>query len=462
MKKHFLILFIALSAVSVSAQQMQGIWAGSLKIPGGQVDIIFNISQEANVYQATMDIPAQGAKGIRASSVAQDGKRITINLDAIKVVYAGEMVSDSLVNGEWQQSGMKLPLNLARTDAAKAGPNRPQTPKSPFPYEAKEVSFENKKSGIKLAGTLTVPRGNGTFPAVILVSGSGPQNRDSEIFGHKSFAVIADYLTRNGIAVLRYDDRGVGQSGGAFSKALTYDFAEDAAAALEYLRAEQKMNPKKVGLIGHSEGGLVGPIVASGNSSPDFLVLLAAPAMEIDELMLEQARLIGEKSGASADNLKLQAETNAKAFALLKNGPVTDSTLKKIEDVFVGQLTALSKGSATETAIRQQAKQIMKTFNPWFIGFMNLKPKEYLGKVTGPVLALNGSKDLQVPPKQNLEVMRNILGKNPKVQLTAMELPDLNHLFQTANTGNVSEYGQIEETFSPTALKIISDWILMR
>jgi len=462
MKKYLLILFVAFSTLSVSAQQVQGTWAGLLKIPGGEVNIIFNISQEANVYQATMDIPAQGAKGIKAGSVVQDGKRLTISLEAIKVVYAGEIVSDTLINGEWQQSGLKLPLNLVKTDAAKAGPNRPQMPKAPFPYEVKEVSFENKKTGIKLAGTLTVPQGNGNFPAVILVSGSGPQNRDSEIFGHKPFAVIADYLTRNGIAVLRYDDRGVGQSGGDFSKALTSDFAEDAAAALEYLRTEQKINHKKVGLLGHSEGGLVGPMVASGNSRSDFLVLLAAPAMEIDELMLEQARLINEKSGVPAENIRLQAETNAKAFALIRSGPVTDSTLKKIEDIYAGQLKALSRGSMSETAIRQQAVQATKIFSPWFISFMNLKPKEYLAKVTGPVLALNGSKDLQVPPKQNLEIIRNILSKNPKVQLTAMELPGLNHLFQTAGTGNVSEYGQIEETFSPAALKIISDWILLR
>lgn len=461
--KYYITILAVLAFFSAHAQQISGVWNGALQTPGGKLNVVFNISREADVYRATMDIPAQNVKGLKASSVVLEDKKLTIGIDMIRSVYVGEVVSDSTINGEWQQSGLKLPLNLAKGEAIKVVLNRPQTPKLPFPYLAKEVTFESKKAGISLAGTLTIPSGNGDFPAVILVSGSGPQNRDSEFFGHKPFAVIADHLSRNGIAVLRYDDRGVGKSGGDFTKATTYDFADDAAAALEFLRKEPQIDHKKVGLIGHSEGGLVGPIVASGSFRPDFLILLAGPAVDIDELMLEQAKLTGQASGAPEEMLKLQTETNAKAFALMKSGPMTDSTRKKIEDVFAAQLTTLTKGTANEDDIRKQARQITaQTVTPWFVAFMNLKPKEALARLTGPVLALYGAKDVQVSSKQNLPAIRQILGNNPKVQLTAEELPGLNHLFQTANTGGVAEYEQIEETFSPAALKIISDWILLR
>jgi pimeloyl-ACP methyl ester carboxylesterase len=463
MKKYLLILFVALSTLSVSAQQMQGTWAGLMKIPGGQINIIFNIGQQDGNYQVAMDIPTQNVKGMKANSVALEEKKIAVHFEMIKSVYAGEFSNDSTITGEWQQNGFKFPLVFSKNRAGNTGPARPQTPEQPFPYTEKKVRFENEKAEVTLGGTLTIPHGKGPFPAVVLVSGSGPQNRDSELFGHKPFAVIADHLSRNGIAVLRYDERGVGTSTGEFANATTSDFAEDATVALEYLRKEPKILHNKVGLVGHSEGGLVGPVIAAGTSRPDFLILLAAPAMEIDALMLEQIRLTSEASGASPEMLKLFNDTNSKVNALLKSGPLTDTTTKKIEDVFARHLSQLTKGAMSEDEIRKQAKQSMKqTTTPWFVAFINHKPKEYLAKITGPVLALNGSKDLQVPAKQNLAEIREILGNNKRVQLTVQELPGLNHLFQTANTGNVSEYGQIEETFSPVALKIISDWILLR
>jgi fermentation-respiration switch protein FrsA (DUF1100 family) len=464
MKKYFIAFFLAFTSSFANAQQITGSWNGALKVPNGQINITFNIGQKEGKYQVAMDIPTQNVKGMKANSVTLNEKKVTVNFEMIKSVYVGELTNDSTITGEWQQNGFKFPLIFSKNISGNnAGPKRPQTPQQPFPYSEKKVRFENKKAEVTLGGTLTIPHGNGTFPAVILVSGSGPQNRDSELFGHKPFAVIADYLSRNGIAVLRYDDRGVGTSTGDFAKATTYDFAEDAAAALEYLRKEDRVSHSKVGLIGHSEGGLVGPIVASGTNRPDFLVLLAAPGMEIDALMLEQTRLISEKAGASVEMMKHQKDANAKAFALLKGGPITDSISKKIEDNYFELIKIQTKGTMGEDAARTQAQQITRQFtSPWFVAFMNFKPKDYLAKITSPVLALNGSKDLQVPAKQNLEGIREILGKNKKVELTAQELPGLNHLFQTANTGSVSEYGEIEETFSPAALKIISDWILLR
>jgi fermentation-respiration switch protein FrsA (DUF1100 family) len=458
-----LCILLLLASLSIYAQKITGSWSGSLKIPNGQINIIFNISKEEGNHQVAMDIPAQNVRGMKANSVTVEEKKMTVNFDLIKSVYVGEFSNDSTISGEWQQNGFKFPLNFTKNNSKDAGPKRPQTPQPPFPYSEKKVRFENEKAGVTLGGTLTIPNGNGTFPAVILVSGSGPQNRDSELFGHKPFAVIADHLSRNGIAVLRYDDRGVGTSTGDFGKATTYDFAEDAAAALDYLRKEEKVRHSKVGLVGHSEGGLIGPIVASGKNRPDFLVLLAAPGMEIDQLMLEQARLISGAAGASAEMIKHQTDANAKVFTLIKSGPIADSTKRKIEDHYVSLIGIQTNGTVSEDAAKKQAQQITRQFlTPWFVAFLNHKPREYLAKISGPVLALNGSQDLQVPAKQNLEGIREIVGKNKKAKLTAQELPGLNHLFQTANTGSVSEYGEIEETFSPTALKIITDWILLR
>jgi pimeloyl-ACP methyl ester carboxylesterase len=463
MNKYFTAIIIVFTSVFANAQNFSGAWNGDLKVPNGQINITFNVGQEEGKYQVAMDIPAQNVKGMKANSVTMEEKKLTVNFEMIKSVYVGELINDSTITGEWQQSGFKFPLAFSTKSTGNIGTNRPQNPQPPFPYSEKKVRFENKKAEVILEGTLTIPQGNSTFPAVVLVSGSGPQNRDSELFGHKPFAVIADYLSRNGIAVLRYDDRGVGTSTGDFAKATTYDLAEDAAAALEFLRKEDKVTHNKVGLIGHSEGGLIGPIVASGNNRPDFLVLLAAPGMEIDALMLEQGKLISEAAGISAEMLRHQTEANTKAFALIKNGPITDSVSKKIEDNYFSLINIQTNGAMGEDAARKQAKQVTNQFtSPWFVAFMNFKPKEYLAKITGPVLALNGSKDLQVPAKQNLEGIREILGKNKKVELTTQELPGLNHLFQTAKTGSVSEYGEIEETFSPAALKIISDWILLR
>jgi len=462
MKIYLLVIAGFLLAFSVKAQQPLGSWNGKLSIPGSKVSISFHITQESGQYQASMDVIEQGAKDLKSSSVVVEGKAIKINMDAIKVVYAGELTNDSTIAGEWQQSGLKLPLTLTKQRRGSPELNRPQAVKAPLPYESKDVYFENRAAGIKLAGTLTLPKRNGSFPAVILVSGSGPQNRDSELFGHKSFEVLADYLTRNGIAVLRYDDRGTSKSEGNFSTASTFDFADDAKAALEYLKKEPKISNKKVGLIGHSEGGLVGEIIAAGKMRPDFLILLAAPAVDIDKLMLEQARLMGEVSGAPAERVKLLIETNAKAFNLLKSGTLTDSTRKQIEDIYFQQISTLAQGTMSEVAIRDQAAKIVQTFTPWFISFINIKPRQYLDKISGPVLALNGSKDLQVSAKQNLAVIQEVLAENKKVSLTATELPGLNHLFQPSETGSPSEYGQIPETFSPVALKIISDWILTR
>lgn len=462
MKIYLLLLSSFLFSVSGHAQ-LAGTWKGKLSVQTSQLTIVFHLKQDIGTYQATMDVPEQGGKGIMTSSVEVNGKAITIKIDIIKGSYFGEITNDSTITGEWSQSGQKFPLVLIKQSNESLRLNRPQALKLPLPYESRDVYFENRTAAIKLAGTLTLPKENGNFPAVVLVSGSGPQNRDSEIFGHKPFEVIADYLTRNGIAVLRYDDRGIGKSEGDFNKATSFDFAEDAKSALEFLRKEAKINHKKIGLIGHSEGGMIGEIVGSGKDRSDFLVLLAAPAMDIDKLVLEQAKLIGEVSGTSPELVKMQIETNERVFKLLTSGVISDTIRKKIEEQYFQQINTVAKGAVNETVVREQAaKAVQGITTPWFITFINFKPQQYLGKLYGPVLALNGSKDLQVPAKQNLDIMREVMGKSKKVKLTAIELPGLNHLFQTAKTGSPSEYEGIAETFSPDALKIISDWVLAR
>jgi pimeloyl-ACP methyl ester carboxylesterase len=336
--------------------------------------------------------------------------------------------------------------------------NRPQEPKKPYPYDEEEVDYENKRDGVKLAGTLTLPRGKGPFPAALLITGSGPQDRNESLLGHKPFLVLADYLTRQGIVVLRVDDRGVGGSTGSVPDSTTENFAADVTTGIEFLKTRKEIDPKHIGLIGHSEGGLIAPLVAAQNGDVAFIVLMAGTGLTGEEILYLQGALILKAGGASAEQLAKQRATQEGMFKILKEEKDPATAEKRLHEELSRNLTEEAK-KKSEQAI---AAQIKRANTPWFRYFLTLDPRPALRKVKCPVLALNGENDLQVPATENLREIEAALKAGGNKDVTIVSLPKLNHLFQTSETGSMSEYAKIEETIAPVALKTIGDWVLKR
>jgi len=374
--------------------------------------------------------------------------------------YNGTIKNDSVMEGTWKQGGNTLDLNLSKLKTSFVL-NRPQEPKSPFPYTSEDVTFTNDIFNIKLAGTLTIPLGKGPFKAVIMITGSGAQNRNEELMGHKPFLVIADYLSRNGIAVLRYDDRGVGGSQGKYSEATSADLATDAEAAFNFLKDNPKINKKEIGFLGHSEGGLIAPIVAASNHNIGFIVSLAGPGVTGQQIIIRQSQDIGRLSGEKESDIKESTETNKKLYAVLKKEKDNNKAEVKILAIYK-EILLKKKTSTDET--EKAVSQLKGTFGAnkytWFRYFIMTDPSVYWKKVGCPVLALNGEKDVQVAANENLPAIEKALKSSGNRSVKIVKLPSLNHLFQHCTTGLPSEYGTIEETFSPEALKIISAWIL--
>ncbi len=456
-----LLLFSSI-ALPYSNEAIEGIWQGTLKAAAVQLRIVFKISQGAEgILTATMDSPDQGVKDIPIDEVIFENGNLRLEIKAAMGVFEGEMRDDGLsIEGEWRQGGQVFPLLLELIDEV-VELLRPQEPKKPYPYQEEEVVYENKQAAVKLAGTLTIPRQEGPFPAVLLISGSGPQDRDETLFGHHPFLVLADYLTRRGIAVLRVDDRGIARSTGDFAQATSEDFASDVLAGVEYLKSRKEIDPEKIGLIGHSEGGMIAPIVAVQSSDVAFIILMAGTGLTGEEILYLQAALIARVAGANdeiiAKNLSLQEQL----FTVLKEEPddtVAEKRLRSIyEDTISERKLSEKEKEIAEANIEAEIKSIL---SPWFRYFLTYNPSPTLIKVKCPVLAINGEKDLQVPPKENLAAIEEALKAGGNKNYTIKELPGLNHLFQTAQTGSLSEYVTIEETISPTALKMMSDWIL--
>jgi dienelactone hydrolase len=357
---------------------------------------------------------------------------------------------------------MSLPLTLKRTETEVKPISRPQEPQPPYPYRSEEVAFENKVAGITLAGTLTLPETGSNFTAVILITGSGPQNRDEEIMGHKPFLVIADYLTRRGIAVLRYDDRGTAQSTGNFAAGTTADFATDTESALAYLKTRKEINPKKIGLMGHSEGGIIAPLVATRSGDVGCIVMLAGTGIRGDALLLLQQEAIYRVSGMPEDKLTIAIKINAKVLDKIVNTD-RDLSRQEITDFMIAMKddieTVVPDGITAEDYIQQFA---MSLSSPWMQYFLRYDPAPALEKVKCPVLAVNGDKDLQVPAKENLTAISAALKKGGNKKVTVKEYPGLNHLFQECTTGSPAEYAMIEQTFSPEVLKDLGDWITIQ
>ena len=449
------VLWVTLAA---SAQDITGDWTGLLKAGAVQLHIVFHITKQDTGYNTLMDSPDQGVNGIPVAATRLVDGRLMLEVAQPKIEYSGEW-KDSLITGTFRQAGLSFPLEMRR--GKPAPPVRPQMPVRPYPYAEEEVRFENKGAGVQLAGTLTLPPGKGSFPAVVLITGSGPQDRDESLMGHKPFLVIADALTRRGIAVLRYDDRGTARSTGDFRKATTADFATDVEAAVAYLRTRKEINARRIGLIGHSEGGIIAPLVASRNRDIRCIVLLAGTGLRGEEIILSQQQLIAQANGGWGKPAQDMLDVNRGAMDII----VRDSMRLEHVDTIKQQLAAyFDQRSAQVPVLRSGGSEatrlaIDQLTSPWMEYFLAYDPVPALEQVRCPVLAMAGSKDLQVSPEENLVAIGRALEKGGNKHFEVKEFPELNHLFQECRTGLPAEYATIEQTFSPVALEFMVNWV---
>lgn len=461
-----LISIVCILPYNLFSQQendLSGIWEGNLVISAAvELPIVFRFEKnDEGGYDCKMDSPSQGAKDFPTESVSLKNDSVIVNVKVVNGSYEGLVNwKTSEIIGKWNQGGQSFDLTINKVEKATTV-NRPQEPKEPFPYNSEDVFFENKTEKILLAGTLTFPKEGQNFPVAVLISGSGPQNRDEALLGHKPFLVLSDHLTRNGYAVLRFDDRGVGESEGDFKSATTEDFAKDVLAAVEYLKTRNEIDHNKIGLIGHSEGGIIAPMAAIQNDEIAFIILLAGTGLPGEEILYLQSRLIEEASGTSEEDIKRSLEFSSIIYKEIKNSGDFVVAEKRIKEHFWREykdMTDEDKQKIGDPEVFLDM-QLRVTLTPWFKFFLTYDPAPALEKVKCPVLAIIGEKDLQVPPKENLSAIETALKKGGNKNYTVKELPGLNHLFQTAETGSPIEYGKIEETISPLALETITEWL---
>jgi hypothetical protein len=440
---------------------LDGKWEGALESNGAILRLALNVNSSSKGTVVTLDSPDQLAAGLPITGLTREGRVIKFDFLPGKQHFEGTLSGDdNVLEGAWSSSLTEpKPIRFERKNLASVSKPlaRPQHPVEPFPYRVQEVDFANLiQPSVRLSGTLTLPTGNGPFPAAILISGSGPQDRDETVVGHRPFAVLADHLTRNGIAVLRYDDRGVGKSTGQYNEATTADLATDANAAASFLLTRSDIRRDAVGFIGHSEGGVIGPIAMSENDDIAYIVLLAAPGTGLERLLLSQRRLVGQQMGMSRESIDKAEPILAAIFQAIKDA-------KTYEDGIEAALALLTPEALVAIGGSTQVNRdhVMRQFSSrWLRYLLRYDPAPNLAKIGVPVLALSGSLDVQVPSRENLAAIAAALINNSDV--TTTELTGLNHLFQTSKTGAVGEYRDIEETFSPVALNIISSWITQR
>jgi pimeloyl-ACP methyl ester carboxylesterase len=412
-----------------------------------------------------LDVPGQGLLGLPILNVRY-GDGVATGLVAMVPFPAqieGVLDADERrITGRFKQGPYDLEMDFA-LDEGYAGPalNRPQHPTPPYPYPVKDVTIEHP-DGHALAGTVTVPDGDGPFPGAVLITGSGPQDRDETILGHKPFLVIADYLTRHGIAVLRFDDRGTGGSTGSFSSATTEDLGGDVVAAMEFLKKVERVDPARVGLIGHSEGGTIAPMVASTHPEVAFIVLLAGTGVRGDDLLRMQARLVLEAAGAD-DELMARTRAQQEAyFKLVLDGADEAALREALRPMIKDQMAAMGMEDQDSEQVQQLIEeQVRQQASPWMRFFITYDPRPALQRVTCPVLAMNGTLDLQVWHEQNLpEIEKAVRAGGGEISIR--RYAGLNHLFQPAETGSIMEYGTIETTIDEAVLVDMTEWIRMK
>ncbi len=452
MKKVNVWILISILSLFASIQDAQantpkeitGIWLGTMKVSEAvELQIGYIGSRTENgILTATMNIIEQKAFDIPMDSVSFSQDSIQILFTAAGISYSGILDADNqLIQGYYEQGEAKFELILHSVDELPGEVVRTQTPQRPFPYIEKEVVFHNKEAQADLAGTLTIPYSGENFPAIILVHGSGHTDRNETKMGH--FMLLADYFTRNGFAVLRYDKRGVGNSTGNYDEATTIDFAHDVKAGINYLKCRKEIDNTKIGIIGHSEGTLIATIVASEMDKLSFIVLLGVMGSNGGEIRLQQTEMISKLNGVPEDEISKELKQINEYHAILRTDDISDNKFKTIKELYPN----MSDG------------MISYMLKPWYLNFISIEPLDYLKNVSCPVLALTGSKDVQCPPEHNLPLVKKVLENVGNKNFMVKSLPGLNHLLQTSKSGLPIEYENIAEIIAPSALDLMLDWI---
>lgn len=441
------------------ADRMIGTWQGVVTSGAFRQRLAFVVSRDSTgALHGTLKSPDQG--NVEAPAVvAVRGDTLSFTIATQHVSYSGVLkASEDSLRGTLIQ-GASFPLTFGRSTGVSALATRPQDPKPPFPYHTEEVTVPSVGE-VRLAGTVVMPEGQGPFPAVVFVTGSGPQDRDEALMGHRPFLVIADYLARHGIASLRYDDRGFAKSTGSFGTATSADFAADAEAAVRFLQRVPGIARNRVGILGHSEGGLIGPMIAARTRDVAFLVLMAGPGMPGDSLSLLQLRRLAQTTAPQAV-VDVMVNNNRRIFRAVEGGRDSADAVARVTAVKQEIIAGLPEDQRAAAALRfdQALPQLVR---PWMRYFLTYDPRVALRNVRVPVLALGGTLDLQVPAKENLSGIDSALKAAANTDYRVVELPNLNHLFQTATTGSPAEYAKIEETVAPAALELIASWINQR
>jgi fermentation-respiration switch protein FrsA (DUF1100 family) len=438
------------SARAEPAPSLEGDWDGVITAgPNVAIPIVLHVHGAA----ATLDSPSQGASGI-PTEFSQAGRQIILDVARVQGRFLGTLSDDGArLAGEWSQAGARMPLAFERRKAGLAlndsQPERPQTPKPPFPYRTLDIAFAGGVADVTLAGTLTLPAGDGPFAAVVLIAGSGPNDRDETLFGHKPFWVLADALSRRGLAVLRYDKRGTGKSSGNYAAAVTADFTSDTQAAVNWLRTQPQIRANRIGVLGHSEGGIIAPRVAVADPTIAFVVMMAGPGTPGDRIIMEQVRLNAVGAGTAPDRITAILAMQRRLLSAVEQSSDAAQALTAATAILIesGMPPEMATGRARILA------------SPWYRAFLIDDPAPTLARLRQPLLAIGGSLDTQVPASENLAAIR--AAATLSTDVTVRELAGLNHLFQAAKTGAFAEYVTIEETMSPAVLDLLGEWIVV-
>jgi uncharacterized protein len=441
---------VAANAVS----KAEGTWQGAIEVTNMRMRLQMHVSHDGQgKLLASLDSLDQGIQGIPASKVTEKNGELSFEIPAFQAEYHGTLsASKNELAGAWTQNDSAEKLDFRRSDQP-LELRRPQNPAKPYPYTSEDVSFPSAGGKVTLAGTLTIPQGTGPFAAAVLVGGAGPTDRDETIAGHKPFLVLADLLTRKGIAILRYDKRGVAQSTGNAEQATMEDLTNDARAALNYLKARKEVDPKRVGLIGHSEGGILAAQIAAETDDPSWLVLLASPATNGERTLLRQSELIARTGGLPEEQITRSQQFDRQAYAAVRE----ENTPTALDARLNGLIEKSALSASMPPAALQAQIRLMTT--PWFRQYLDFDPAPLLEKIKCPVLALNGDRDLQVDADETVPLLRQAYEKSGNKDFTVLEIQGVNHLFQKAQSGSPALYGAIEETMAPEVQNAIGGWV---